>query len=63
MVKLGQTIEVAPKSKDLPIVVAGANNTPCKFVDSDLKTKKGKYVRFPEREELPEGINEAYVVE
>lgn len=63
MVKLEQTIEVAPKSKDLPIVAAGASNTPCKFVDSDLKTKKGKYVRFPERDELPEGINEAYVVE
>ena len=63
MVKLGQTIEIAKKSKDLPVVLAGAGNTPCKYVDSDLKTKKGKFVRFPEREELPEGINEAYVVE
>ncbi|MDE5841737.1 MAG: 30S ribosomal protein S4 [Malacoplasma sp.] len=63
MVKLGQTIEIAKKSKDLPVVLAGAGNTPCKYVDSDLKAKKGKFVRFPEREELPEGINEAYVVE
>lgn len=63
MVKLGQVIEIAKKSKELPVVLAGASNIPCKFVDSDLKNKKGTFVRFPEREELPDGINEAYVVE
>lgn len=63
MVKLGETIEVAERSKKLPLVLLGEQNTPCKFVDVDQKTKKGVFVRFPEREELPEGINEAYVVE
>lgn len=63
MVKLGESVEVAERSKKLPLVLLGEQNTPCKFVDVDHKTKKGVFVRFPEREELPEGINEAYVVE
>ncbi len=33
------------------------------FVTVDKKTLKGTYTRYPEREELPENINESYVVE
>lgn len=63
MAKLGDTISVAEKSKKLPIVNEGSKNPVYKFVDSDQKTKVGKYVRFPERNELPDEINESYVVE
>lgn len=63
IVKLNDVIEVVAKSKKLFIVEEGSKNAVFKFVDSDLKTKKGKFVRFPERNELPEEINESYVVE
>ncbi|MGL4948652.1 MAG: 30S ribosomal protein S4 [Mycoplasma sp.] len=33
------------------------------FVKVDTKAIKGTYARFPERNELPENINESYVVE
>lgn len=61
--KLGDEISIKEKSIKLPIVEEGAKNPTFKFVDVDLKTKKGKYTRFPEREELPAEINESYVVE
>lgn len=63
LVKTGQTLEVKEKSKKLQIVQEGSNNPACKFVDVNKNLKKGIYVRFPEREELPEDINESYVVE
>lgn len=63
LLKVGDTIEIAEKSKKLPVVEAGAKNGKFAFVDADLKTKKGKYTRHPERHELPLDINEAYVVE
>ncbi|MCF0217672.1 MAG: 30S ribosomal protein S4 [Malacoplasma sp.] len=63
LIKLGQQIEVVERSKKLPVVLAGTNNPQCNYVDSDRQNKKGKYIRHPERDELPDGINEAYVVE
>ncbi|WP_412031973.1 30S ribosomal protein S4 [Malacoplasma muris] len=63
LLKLGDTVEIVEKSKKLPVVEAGATNGTYAFVDSDLKTKKGKYTRYPERHELPADINESYVVE
>lgn len=38
-------------------------NTVAAFVDVDKKAFKGKFTRYPEREELPENVNESYVVE
>ncbi len=38
-------------------------NTVATFVDVDKKAFKGKFTRYPEREELPENVNESYVVE
>lgn len=63
LLKVGDVVEIAEKSKNLPIVEAGATNPKFNFVDSDLKTKKGTYTRFPQRNELPDEINESYVVE
>lgn len=63
LIKLGDIIEVVERSKKLPIVEEGSRNGKFKFVDADLKTKVGKYTRYPERDELPADINESYVVE
>lgn len=63
LIKLNDEIEVAPKSKTLLIVEQGAKNSKYKYVDVDLTLKKGKFSRYPERNELPEEINESYVVE
>jgi small subunit ribosomal protein S4 len=39
------------------------NISPLAFVEVDKENKKGTYVRFPERSELNQELNEALVVE
>ncbi len=63
IVELNNEISIANKSKELKIVIDGETNSKFNFVSVDLKAKKGTYIRYPEREELPADINEAYVVE
>lgn len=63
--KPGDVIEVKEKSKNNKVIVESleANlNTPA-FVTFDKETKKGTFVRLPERSELNQEINEALVVE
>ena len=63
--KPGQTIEVKEKSLNLAAIndaLEATLSTPA-FVDVDKNTKKGKYVRLPERAELNSEINELLVVE
>ena len=63
--KPGDVIEVREKSKNNKVIVESleANlNTPA-FVTFDKETKKGTFVRLPERSELNQEINEALVVE
>ena len=65
IVKVGSTIEVREKSKNLAIIneALEANlNTPA-FVDFNKEAKKGTYLRLPERSELNSEINELLVVE
>ncbi len=62
IVSLGSTIEVKAKSKKIELVSL-AQIKPLPFVEADEKTKIGKFVRYPERNELPTDINESYVVE
>lgn len=64
-VKPGQTIEVKEKSLNLAAIndaLEATLSTPA-FVDVDKNTKKGKYVRLPERAELNAEVNELLVVE
>ncbi len=65
IVKVGSTIEIREKSRNLAIIneALEANlNTPA-FVDFNKETKKGTYLRLPERSELNSEINELLVVE
>ncbi len=64
-VKVGQEIELKDRSKNLKIVneALEARSSIVDFVEFDADTKKGKYIRLPERSELNSEIEEALVVE
>lgn len=64
-VKPGQTIELKEGSRGLSVVADAleAAVTTLSFVSVDKELKKGTYVRFPERDELNEDIEESLVVE
>lgn len=64
-VQPGQTIEVKETSKKMPAIADAleANLSMVDFVEFDKESKKGKYVRLPERSELNQEVNEALVVE
>ena len=65
IVKPGQVIEVKEKSKTLAFIndaLEAQLITPA-FVDVNKDTKKGTYVRLPERSELNAEVNELLVVE
>ena len=63
IINVGDTITIKEKSRNLPIVKANMENQTLKFVNVDKTNFSGKYVRFPERQELNPDINETYVVE
>ncbi len=64
-VKPGQTIEVKESSRKLACIndALEANLSMVDFVEFDPETKKGKFVRLPDRQELNQEVNEALVVE
>jgi ribosomal protein S4, bacterial/organelle type len=64
-VKPGQKISVQEKSKDLVAIqdALGALMHRPEFVTFDVETLTGEYVRLPERSELNDQINEAFIVE
>lgn len=60
IISIGSEIALKPKiTTKLDI----EKNVVAAFVDVDKKNFKGKFTRYPEREELPENVNESYVVE
>ena len=64
-VKLGDVIAVREKSRSLEVIktsLASINHVPG-FVEVDAEKMEGKYLRFPERSELNQEINEALIVE
>lgn len=64
-VKPGQTIELREKSRNLGVVTEALEisiSTP-EFVSVDAEAKKGTYVRYPDRTELNEDLDESLVVE
>ncbi len=65
IVKPGQVIEVKEASKKMPAIADALEATvsTLPFVEINKETKKGKYIRLPERSELNQEINEALVVE
>ena len=64
-VKLGDVISLREKSQNHPSVIESLNNTKTRlgFINFDDKKKQATYVRYPERSELNDGINEALIVE
>jgi len=64
-VKPGQKISVQEKSKGFVAIqdALGALMHRPEFVTFDVETLTGEYVRLPERSELNDQINEAFIVE
>lgn len=64
-VKVGQEIEVKDRSKNLKVIneALEARTSIVDFVEFDAESKKGKYIREPERSELNAEIEEALIVE
>lgn len=58
----GDVIAIDDKSKDMSLIKE-VKNSPAEFVKLDKNNLSAEYTRYPEREELPEGIHEAHVVE
>ena len=64
IVKPGSTIEVKDRAKKMASIADAleASVSTVDYVTMDKETKKGQYVRLPERSELNQEINEALVV-
>ncbi|MCG8372855.1 MAG: 30S ribosomal protein S4 [Balneolales bacterium] len=65
-VKDGDVIALRPKSRDLEVVVDSLSTAPrnkYKWVETDQKSKSGKYLYAPTMEEIPENINVQLIVE
>lgn len=64
-VKVGSTIEVRERSRNLQIIQDSLDATLATkdFVEVDKDNRKGKFVRLPERNELNTEVNELLVIE
>ncbi len=62
IVDINDKISVAENSKNIPIL-KDLKPEKFEFVTLDINNLSATYTRYPNREELPETINEAYVVE
>lgn len=63
LVNINDEVSIKPKYHHLPIVNALKDDDVVPFVSVDVENKKGVYLRYPERKELNQQINEVYVVE
>ncbi len=65
MLRAGDQIEVREKSKSLEVINKALAQKGKKYpwVEMDDKTLVGTYLNVPEREEIPENINEQLIVE
>jgi small subunit ribosomal protein S4 len=62
----GQIVTVREKSKSLEAVtesLAGHSSKGFNWLEWDGQQLSGKFVTFPEREQIPENINEQLIVE
>ena len=66
ILKPGDIVEVREKSKDIEIIVDSIeryNPRQYSWLEVDKKAMKGKFLQYPERAEVPENIEERYIVE
>jgi len=64
--KAGDVITVRPKSKNLEIIEDSLQHAPTskyKWLEIDKKSKTGKFLNYPEMDEIPENINVQLIVE
>lgn len=65
-VEPGDVVSVRPKSKTLDVINESLQHAPTskyKWIETDKKDKKGKFLNMPEIEEIPENINVQLIVE
>jgi len=65
-VKAGDVITIRPKSRDLELINESLNNSSpgkYKWLEIDKKSKTGKYLNDPVKEEIPENINTQLIIE
>ncbi len=62
---VNDVIAIREKDKDLKVVQESLDSVVnnCAYVEVNKETKSGKFLREPERKELPADINEAQIVE
>lgn len=64
--KDGDIITIRPKSKNLTVVKDAVANSPRRkynWLEVDKKTVTGKFLHYPEMEDIPENINVQLIVE
>ena len=65
-VKPGQVVAVREKSKSLEVIqdsLAGFNHAKYPWIEYDENVKGGKMINLPQREDIPENINQQLIVE
>jgi small subunit ribosomal protein S4 len=65
-VKPGDVISIRPKSRNLDIVVEtleSYSTSRYKWMETDKKSKSGKFLNVPVMEEIPENINVQLIIE
>ena len=66
LVKVGDLVGVREKSKSLEVVtnsLEGRNGSNFAWLEWDAARMTGKFLNYPNREEIPENINEQLIVE
>lgn len=64
--KAGDVISVRPKSRNMVVVNDAVETSPrskYKWLEIDKKSRTGKFLNYPEMEEIPENINVQLIVE
>jgi small subunit ribosomal protein S4 len=63
--KPGDIVGVRERSKTLEVITNSleARTSPYTWLEWDATTFKGKFVNYPERDQIPENINQQYIVE
>ena len=62
----GQVVAVREKSKSLEVIqdsLAGFNHAKYPWIEYDENVKGGKMINLPQREDIPENINQQLIVE
>ena len=65
-VKSGDVVTIRPKSRDLELItetLQSYSTSKYKWLETDKKTKTGKFLNVPVMEEIPENINVQLIIE